>query len=288
MNCDFPGYDIINVQGAASACGGQCSVTSGCTHFTWTPYNGGTCWMKSGAVSKSNAVYNPTPNSLCGVNPIGVGTVNWNGNNWAMNCDFTGYDLWNVKAAASACGGICLTTTGCTHYAWTSYNGGTCWLKKGAVSKTDAYFVLATPNYVCGVNPYSGGGTVNWNGNDWAQNCDFPGNDLSNVKGVASACGGQCLKSPGCTHYTWTSYNGGTCWMKKGAASKSNAIFNSTPNYICGVNPSSGGTINWNGKWAFACDFKGGDISNALVPGSQCSSKCAATAGCTHFTWYII
>ncbi len=80
--------------------------------------------MKKGVVSKSNAVYNPTPNSVCGVNPTSVGTVNWNGNNWALNCDFSGLDLWNVPGVASACGGLCLTTSGCTHYTWTSYNGG--------------------------------------------------------------------------------------------------------------------------------------------------------------------
>ena len=74
--------------------------------------------------------------------------------------------------------------------------------------------------------------------------------------------------------------------MKKGVASKNDAVYVSTPNYVCGVNPNSN-SISWNGNWAFACDFKAGDIGNAQVPGSQCSSKCAATSGCTHFTWYV-
>jgi len=91
--------------------------------------------------------------------------------------------------------------------------------------------------------------------------------------------------TPGCTHYTWTSYNGGTCWMKKGGASKSDALYVSTPNYVCGVNPNSASTITWNGNWAFACDFKAGDIGNAQVSGAQCSSKCATTSGCTHYAW---
>lgn len=26
----------------------------------------------------------------------------------------------------------------------------------------------------------------------------------------------KCENGPGCTHFTWTLFNGGTCWMKKG------------------------------------------------------------------------
>lgn len=26
----------------------------------------------------------------------------------------------------------------------------------------------------------------------------------------------KCESAPGCTHFTWTLFNGGTCWMKKG------------------------------------------------------------------------
>jgi hypothetical protein len=49
----------------------------------------------------------------------------------------------------------------------------------------------------------------------------------------------------GCTHYTWTSYNGGTCLMKKGSVSKSDAFYVAKPDYVCGVNPSSGGSIRF-------------------------------------------
>jgi len=34
----------------------------------------------------------------------------------------------------------------------TSYNGGTCWMKTGGASKSDAFYV-AQEDYVCGVNP---------------------------------------------------------------------------------------------------------------------------------------
>jgi hypothetical protein len=56
----------------------------GCTHFTWTRYDGGTCWMKKGAVSKSDAFDTDDRSSVCGVvnsggepNPI-QGFVSYN------------------------------------------------------------------------------------------------------------------------------------------------------------------------------------------------------------------
>ncbi len=49
---------------------------------------------------------------------------------------------------------MCDSTFRCTHFTWTNYNGGTCWLKYGSVSKPDAFF---TNNYsmVCGVSQAS-------------------------------------------------------------------------------------------------------------------------------------
>ena len=47
-------------------CGTACKSNSRCTHFVWTPYNGGTCYMKSGIVSKSDAVYIGDDLMICG------------------------------------------------------------------------------------------------------------------------------------------------------------------------------------------------------------------------------
>ena len=44
--------------------------------------------------------------------------------------------------------------------------------------------------------------------------------------------------------------------------------------------------INWQiGDWALGCDFRGNDLANQLTTGENCGSLCAATTGCTHFTW---
>jgi len=48
----------------AKSCGEKCSTTSGCTHFSW--YDG-TCNMKNGVVSKSDAKQSSTPGIVCGI-----------------------------------------------------------------------------------------------------------------------------------------------------------------------------------------------------------------------------
>ncbi len=51
------------------------------------------------------------------------------------------------------------------------------------------------------------------------------------------------------------------------------------------------GQIDWQDdkststKWASACYFEDGDLSNKQVAGDECARTCASTFGCTHFTW---
>ena len=81
---------------------------------------------------------------------------------------------------------------------------------------------------------------VTWTG-DWAFACDFKGNDLSNVRVSGDQCGSKCASTSGCTHFTYTTYNDGTCWMKQGPVSKSNAFDTGDKTMVCGV--VSGKTI---------------------------------------------
>ena len=75
---------------------------------------------------------------------------------------------------------------------------------------------------------------INWN-RDWALQCDFPGNDIANVQVRGEDCGSKCEANPSCTHYSWTSYNGGTCWLKSGNINKNNAIRTNDASSVCGV-----------------------------------------------------
>lgn len=63
-DCDFFGNDLSNAQIPGEQCGPRCSTTGGCTHFTWTDHNGGTCWMKQGSVSQDQA--QPKGGAVCG------------------------------------------------------------------------------------------------------------------------------------------------------------------------------------------------------------------------------
>jgi len=62
--------------------------------------------------------------------------------------------------------------------------------------------------------------------NAWAYDCDWVGSDIGNAQVPGEQCSQTCANQHGvCTHYTWTRFNGGTCWMKSnGNADTSTAI----------------------------------------------------------------
>ncbi len=131
-------------------------------------------------------------------------------------------------------------------------------MKKGQISKSDA---INTNDYkmVCGVvdNPLTTAKptttttttstttkttistttkTIKWQVGNWALACDFPNNDLKNVNNIRGEdCSGACTITFGCTHYSWTTYKNGTCWMKHGPISKSDAVFTNDYSMSCGV-----------------------------------------------------
>ena len=248
--------------------------------------------MKKGPVSKDNAVFKLDRRSVCGVavkNEKPNATVNWGENNWALDCDFNGNGLSNVQVPADQCGRQCEDKKECTHFVWTKRNNGTCWMKKGPISKDKAVF---KPNQgmVCGVavKNEKPNATVNWGKNNWAPNCNFPGNDLSNIQVPASQCGPQCEAMKECTHFVWTNDNEGTCWMKKGPISKDKAVIKPAQGVVCGVavkNENPNGIIWREHDWALDCDFIGNDLSNVEVPASKCGPECEDIKECTHFVW---
>ena len=68
---------------------------------------------------------------------------------WSMGCDFFGKDLINRLSKGEECSGLCKTISGCTHFTWSNYNGGTCWMKSGWASFSEA--VQKDNNFVCGI-----------------------------------------------------------------------------------------------------------------------------------------
>ncbi|TPX44750.1 hypothetical protein CcCBS67573_g10396 [Chytriomyces confervae] len=172
-------------------------------------------------------------------------TPNPDGGAWAYSCDWLGNDIASFQIPAADCGSKCVVTSGCTHFAWNSNNGGTCWVKRNVVAPSDA-FTISPKDAVCGylkiVQPPSGGGVSGWKTEvdcQWALKCDFKGADLTSVQGPATICSSRCAGISGCTHFAWTNTNGGTCWMKSGAASQGDAIVNNGDGAMCGIMTSS-------------------------------------------------
>jgi hypothetical protein len=58
----------------------------------------------------------------------------------------------------------------------------------------------------------------------YAENCDFPGNDFTNVRVASNLCGDECAKNSECTSFAWTDFNGGTCWLKNGKVTEGDGV----------------------------------------------------------------
>lgn len=83
--------------------------------------------------------------------------IDWNANNSARWCAFSGNDLSSALTKSEDCHELCASTNDCTHYTWTDYNSGTCFMKSSKVEKRDAFHKL-DQNALCGI--VSGSGTV--------------------------------------------------------------------------------------------------------------------------------
>ncbi|CAF2526705.1 unnamed protein product [Rotaria sp. Silwood2] len=75
---------------------------------------------------------------------------------------------------------------------------------------------------------------IKWHEN-WAFNCDFSGNDLTHIQISGESCGTRCAQTPRCSHYAWTTYKHGTCWLKQGQISKKQAVEKNDNGNVCGV-----------------------------------------------------
>lgn len=109
--------------------------------------------------------------------------------------------------------------------------------------------------------------SIIWNGN-WAKSCDFVNNDLSNARTSSQDCLEKCNATIGCTHFTWTDWNGGSCWMKKGLVYKDDAFATSDPNMVCGV-------LKDNSNNSYVVDYT---TMSPTMESSTSKSKCVSSA----------
>ena len=103
QGCQFSGIYFLENSLSLDQCQSQCSVTSNCTHYNWTPDTPrpespipdatevGNCQMKSGNVHRSDARKSSSNSTICGLIPI-----QWNGESWAISCYFEGRTIKQV------------------------------------------------------------------------------------------------------------------------------------------------------------------------------------------------
>lgn len=103
--------------------------------------------MKRGSVGRNDAFVGHDKTSICGITK----KIGWNGNKWAVGCDFRGNDMNNVRSKNEDCFAHCAVDSQCTHFSWNNAFGGTCWMKQyNGVNRSDAVLVLDTSS-VCGL-----------------------------------------------------------------------------------------------------------------------------------------
>lgn len=155
----------------------------------------------------------------------GTGSISGSGCSWACTgnvsgcveikgIDYTGVDLNNVGADKSSdCCTVCNANSNCVGYTWTPWKTtdkvGTCWLKSTLRdTKINSTAISAkvrnNPTITC----------------EEKINTDLVGGDYKNIPGTSSSdCCTACQDDNTCTAYTWTDYNGGTCWFKNSTTS---------------------------------------------------------------------
>lgn len=67
----------------------------------------------------------------------------------------------------------------------------------------------------------------------WSMNCDFNKQNFKSVKVVVSNCSLECVNTPDCTHFSWSSTNNGICFLKTGS-SDTLRITDSSFTSVCG------------------------------------------------------
>ena len=138
-NVDYSSKDLVRfLAPTPDPCCEECAVNPDCNAYTWTQYNGGSCWLKT---ARGQVIPHDAPTDG---NPYFVSGWVYKCQPLQQNTDISGADLSNANATQpTQCCGICRTTTDCTGFSWTNYNGGTCWLKKGSLNFINAAGVQA-------------------------------------------------------------------------------------------------------------------------------------------------
>ncbi|GAV01890.1 hypothetical protein RvY_12529 [Ramazzottius varieornatus] len=182
--------------------------------------------MSETDIAKLNKLYSCSTRP--GPAPKPDGRINWNGKNWAHNCDFWGNDIRHEVTDPELCGPKCQWTSDCTHFAYNPEDRK-CWLKRGLINKGQALY-KEDSRRVCGVRDETPPASIHWQGH-WAHHCDFYGKDFVQYDIPPEQCGPKCQTHSECTHFAYNR----KCFLKKGAITKDKAQAVADPLRVCGV-----------------------------------------------------
>ncbi|RLN32293.1 hypothetical protein BBO99_00008384 [Phytophthora kernoviae] len=188
---DYQGNDIANVKSTnAEGCCSICSTWAGCNAFTWSNFNGGTCWLKSTKgpeVSKAGVKSSEVKNTV-------------NQCRLQNNVDFVDNDIGSALSDnPGACCDICKNWNGCRAFSWSDHNGGTCW-PKSAMGATEVKFGAVSSSLL----------------DNLPQSCtlessmNYVANDLANVWAAKPGdCCALCRAQRFCRVFSWSNYQVG-------------------------------------------------------------------------------
>jgi hypothetical protein len=197
VGIDYVDNDLARVDSPnAGGCCDKCKAYPGCRAFSFTTFLGGSCWLKS---AKGMTVANKDVQSA----EVYPSPVDTNCPGLKFGFDLFDNDIGNkFSAKPEGCCDICKAQNGCRAFAWTNLNGGTCWLK----SRTGTS--VANPNVVSATvlaDPVC----------DVKNGVDYFDNDIGNKPSpTAEGCCAICKDRSDCHAFSWTTFNGGTCWLK--------------------------------------------------------------------------
>ena len=131
---------------------------------------------------------------------------------------------------------------------------------------------------------------VAWNNGKFASgpDCDITAVTIHTLYNVAKSddCGGLCLATIRCTHFTWES--DGTCKLKASSIKKSSKYL-PLEGASCGFVLEGNSDFEWNYAngnkelWSKGCDFPGNNLISFKLKKDTCFSLCISNQKCTSY-----
>ncbi|KAG9410392.1 hypothetical protein AC1031_018428 [Aphanomyces cochlioides] len=269
-NFDFSGYDIASVfPRQFDDCCAECIATARCKVYVWTPFNGGTCWLKSakgekiisnGAQAASLATATPAPSPTLAPPPAGTCVPE------ELNSDFAGFDIGSSSGRQfDNCCAECANLPGCKLFVWTPFNDGTCWFKsaKGERLHYDGALAASVATGSGPTTPTTCGAVE--------RQTDYGGEDIGDAWAPLEQCCDLCKNNGACNAYSWSN---GKCYFKsKRAGTRSKLDVHSARVYKCSAVETN-------------IDYVGLDVAEiAGETAEDCCAICRGYQGCQAFSF---